>query len=92
MMRCYSLMRLVGPRRPGVPQRLIGRKSRCIQVLTLLAVLALPVGCSTRNDPRYNRYCPNDGDPTLMRQAESCVDTADAALDNAAERVENVVD
>jgi hypothetical protein len=59
-----------------------------IGVGTLLFVLA---GCSLRDDPSYNRYAPNNGDPTLLQRAERLVDSAEDALDNGQQRLENVL-
>jgi hypothetical protein len=57
-------------------------------LLAALALLVLPACHSTRTDPSYNRYCPNNGDPTLLERGESCIDTAEEILNNVDERAE----
>lgn len=57
----------------------------------LVLLLAAFAGCSTRNDPAYNPYCPLDGDPGLMGRMDQLNQAADEALDNLDERLENIL-
>lgn len=54
--------------------------------------LIVAAGCSTRDDPTYNRYCPANGDPTVLELGEGAMDLAGDALDNLDERLDNVID
>lgn len=58
----------------------------------LTAALFLLSGCSLRDDPRYNRFSPTGGKPTVLKQADRLVGAAEQALDNAERRFENIVD
>ena len=76
---------------PQIPASVVRfrRPRRFGFVLAALSLLVLPACRSTQTDPRYNRYCPNDGDPTLLDRGESCIDTAEEILNNVEERVEH---
>jgi len=67
-----------------------GRSWLPLAALALLA--AVLTGCSTRNDPHYNRYCPYDGRPGVLDYAEDGLDSADQGLDNVQERLENMIE
>ena len=69
--------------------------SRALKVVLWLAPAALLIvlaGCSLRDEPRYNRFSPNDGNPTVMQRAEQHMQAAEVGLDNAERRVENIID
>ncbi len=57
---------------------------------TTLLLLALP-GCATHNNPRYNRFAPRDGRPSLFDHVEHATGTIDQTLDNFDERLNNIV-
>jgi hypothetical protein len=66
------------------------RWARALALASSLLVAALgPSGCSTTQDPHYNRWAPTEGRPTLLRQVERGPDALGEALDNLDERVEN---
>lgn len=65
------------------------RTRRSVSWITPAALMLATAGCSTRNDPGYNRYAPTDGDPGVLRRIESIVDIPAEALDNLDERLEN---
>jgi hypothetical protein len=58
----------------------------------LLAVLLTVAGCSLRNDPHYNRFAPTADRPAVLKRADGLVTSAEHALDNAEQRVENIID
>ncbi len=70
------------------------RLSRWAPVAGLALLLVVAVagsGCSTRNDPHYNRYNPTDNRPALLETADYLVDIPAEALDNLDERAENII-
>lgn len=76
------------PRHDGTPAWTLGRRHR-VWCLAPAALMLATAGCSTRNDPGYNRYAPTDGDPGVLRRIESVVDIPVDTLDNLDERLEN---
>lgn len=64
---------------------------RCgLWLIPLFAVLAA-AGCSTRNDPTYNPFVPNQGHTPWVQHAENAVQTAEEALDNFERRMNNTL-
>jgi hypothetical protein len=62
----------------------------------LLASLALAVaaaaGCSTRDDPHYNVYAPNQGRPSLMQSADRLNSRLDEGLSDLDTRLDRLLD
>ena len=56
------------------------------------AALLAAAGCSLRNDPHYNPHAPHNGAPTVMQRADRLANTAEQTLDNARQRLENIID
>ncbi len=59
--------------------------------LALILLVSTIAGCSLRDDHRYNRYAPTDGDPTVLQRTDALMQAAQDALDNVDRRIENVV-
>lgn len=60
----------------------------------LLSVAALLVGagCSLRNDPHGNPFTPRRDQLHLTQRTDTGVTAAERGLDNAAQRIDNVID
>jgi hypothetical protein len=84
-----SALSPTGDRRP--PGRRPGAKT-AVRASLLLAALLTLAGCSLRNDPHYNRFAPAGDQPALLKRADGLVTSAEHALDNAEQRVENIID
>lgn len=71
--------------RPG------GRRRARASWLWVVAVLPL-AGCSLRDDPHHNRFAPARDQPRVLQRAEGLVTSAEQALDNAEQRIDNIID
>jgi hypothetical protein len=60
--------------------------------LLLAAILLATTGCSLRNDPHYNRFCPTGGRPGATQRTDKLVTSAEHALDNGRQRLDNFID
>lgn len=70
-------------------RKLVRRSIGMMAGVAALGGLLVMSGCSTRNDPGYNRYAPRTG---LVEHVEHAIHRVDQALDNGTERVDNVID
>lgn len=59
--------------------------------LAALAALLIP-GCSLRDDPHYNRFAPRTDKPVLTQRADDVMNAANRGVDNAAQRLDNIID
>jgi hypothetical protein len=67
------------------------KKSRLLPFV-VAAVLGSAAGCSLRNDPHYNRYAPQHDQLRLTHRADQAMNAAEHGLDNARQRIENIID
>jgi len=68
-------------------------RRRRTRVLWLWAVAVLPLaGCSLRDSPHDNRFAPARDRPRVLQRADGLVTSAEHALDNAEQRIDNIID
>lgn len=62
-----------------------------LAVLAALAALLMS-GCSLSADPHYNRFAPRTDKPVLTERADDVMNAANRGVDNAAQRLDNIID
>jgi len=67
------------------------RRRARVSWLWAVAVL-LTAGCSLRDDPHHNRFAPARDQPRVLQRADGLVTSAEQALDNAEQRIDNIID
>ncbi|HMQ16461.1 MAG TPA: hypothetical protein PKC49_10840 [Phycisphaerae bacterium] len=65
-----------------------GRLRACLAI----ALAAAATGCSTRDDPHYNVYAPNQGRPSLMQSADRLNSRLDQGLSDLDTRLDRLLD
>jgi hypothetical protein len=81
-------------RHPHAPTAARNRRlaARRLRACLAIAFAAAATGCSTRDDPHYNVYAPNQGRPSLMQSADRLNSRLDRGLSDLDTRLDRLLD